>query len=111
MIHTNINSGVRIWLATSPMDMRRSFDVLAEYVRTILSQDPLSGHLFVFRNRNGERVKILWWDQNGYAIYYKRIERGVFQFPSSNSSDSSNDKTVSIDSAGLVKLLAGMDAR
>jgi transposase len=106
MIRPTSQVGVRIWLATSPVDMRRSFDVLAEYVRTILSQDPLSGHLFVFRNRNSERVKILRWDQNGYAIFYKRIERSVFQFPSSSSS---SDKTVSIDSAGLVKLLAGMN--
>jgi transposase len=75
--------GVRVWLATSPVDMRRSFDRLAEHVRTILAHDPLSGHLFVFRNRSAERVKILWWDQDGFAIYYKRLERGTFHWPSS----------------------------
>ncbi len=53
-------TGVRIWLATQPLDMRRSFDALAEHVRTILSHDRLSGHLFVFRNRSAQRVKILW---------------------------------------------------
>lgn len=95
-------AGVRIWLATSPVDMRRSFDVLAEHVRTILKLDPHSGHLFVFRNRTGERVKILWWDHNGLAIYYKRIERGVFQFPSSG------ETTVTIDSGNLVRLLGGL---
>jgi transposase len=96
-----IRPGVCVWLATSPVDMRRSFDALAEHVRTILAHDPLSGHLFVFRNRSAERVKILWWDQDGYAIYYKRIERGTFQFPSSG------EKTVAIDSRNLMNLLSG----
>lgn len=98
MIRTH---GVRIWLATSPLDMRRSFDALAEHVRTILSHDPMSGHLFVFRNRSAQRVKILWWDGDGFALYYKRLERGTFQFPSSA------EKSVSIDSASLMKLLSG----
>jgi transposase len=95
--------GVRIWLATQPLDMRRSFDALAEHVRTILAGDPMSGHLFVFRNRSSQRVKILWWDQDGYAIYYKRLERGTFQFPSAAGN------TMAIDSAQLMKLLSGVD--
>jgi transposase len=94
-------SGVRIWLATQPLDMRRSFDALAEQVRTILAGDPMSGHLFVFRNRSAQRVKILWWDQDGYAIYYKRLERGTFQFPSGG------EKSVAISSEQLMKLLSG----
>lgn len=99
--------GVRVWLATSPVDMRRSFDRLAEHVRTILAQDPLSGHLFVFRNRSGERIKVLWWDKaggagDGFAIYYKRLERGTFQFPSSD------EKAVAVSSAALMRLLAGL---
>jgi transposase len=98
--------GVRVWLATSPVDMRRSFDRLAEHVRTILAQDPLSGHLFVFRNRCGQRVKVLWWDKasgagDGFAIYYKRLERGTFQFPCSG------EKAVAIESRQLIKLLSG----
>jgi transposase len=92
---------VRIWLATGPLDMRRGFDRLAEHVRAILAQDPMSGHLFVFRNRSAERVKILWWDRDGYAIFYKRLERGTFQFPSAG------DKSLAIDSGQLLKLLAG----
>lgn len=98
MIRTN---GVRIWLATAPLDMRRSFDALAEHVRTILSHDPMSGHLFVFRNRSAQRVKILWWDRDGYAIYYKRLERGTFQFPSAG------EKSIAIGSQQLMKLLSG----
>jgi transposase len=98
---TSGRAGVRIWLATAPLDMRRSFDRLAEHVRTILSHDPLSGHLFVFRSRSNERVKILWWDRDGYAIYYKRLERGTFQFPSSE------ERSVAIGSEQLMKLLSG----
>ena len=98
MIHT---SGVRIWIATAPVDMRRSFDALAEHVRTILAGDPTSGHLFVFRNRSSQRVKILWWDTDGYAIYYKRLERGTFQFPACGG------KSVPIASEQLKRLLSG----
>lgn len=93
--------GVRIWLATSPVDMRRSFDALAEHVRTILADDPMSGHLFVFRNRSSQRVKILWWDGDGFALYYKRLERGTFQFPSSPQ------KSIAIESVALMRLLSG----
>lgn len=94
-------SGVRIWLATQPLDMRRSFDVLAEHVRTILAGDPMSGHLFVFRNRSSQRLKILWWDQDGYVLYYKRLERGTFQFPAAGGN------SVAIGSEQLKRLLSG----
>ena len=101
-----IRGDVRVWLATVPLDMRRGFDRLAEHVRTILAQDPMSGHLFVFRSRSGQRVKVLWWDANGYALYYKRLERGTFVFP---AADSLGDKrTISIDSTRLMKLLGGL---
>lgn len=93
--------GVRIWLASEPVDMRRSFDRLAEHVRAYLAGDPTSGHLFVFRNRTSERVKILWWDRDGYALYYKRLERGTFQFPTVG------EKAVAIDSRRLMELLSG----
>ena len=66
--------GVQVWLATQPVDMRKSFDGLAEVVRAFLGHDPLSGNLFVFRNRSSQRVKILWWDRDGLAIFYKRQE-------------------------------------
>jgi transposase len=94
-------AGVRIWVATAPVDMRRSFDALAEHVRTILAGDPLSGHLFVFRNRTGQRVKILWWDADGYCLYYKRLERGTFQFPAAGGT------SVAIGSDQLKRLLSG----
>ena len=99
-----IRSGnVQVWLATGPVDMRKSFDGLAEHVRAFLGHDPLSGSMFVFRNKNAQRAKILWWDQDGLAIYYKRLEKGTFQFPASN------EKSVAISSAELMRLLSGME--
>jgi transposase len=100
-----IGNDVRVWLATAPLDMRRGFDRLAEHVRTILAHDPMSGHLFVFRSRSAQRVKILWWDRDGYCIYCKRLERGTFVFPAADSTG--ERQTIAIDSAGLMKLLSG----
>lgn len=98
-----IRSGnVSVWLATAPVDMRRSFDGLAEHVRVFLGHDPLCGSMFVFRNKNAQRAKILWWDKDGLAIYYKRLERGTFQFPDTGQ------KSVVISSAELLRLLSGM---
>ena len=96
-------AGVQVWLATTPVDMRKSFDGLAEVVREFLKHDPLSGHLFVFRNRGGHLVKILWWDRDGLAIYYKRLERGEFRWPRWNAT------SVEITSAQLLRLLSGLE--
>ncbi len=94
---------VTVWLATAPMDMRRSFDRLAEHVRQFLGADPLSGNLFVFRGRSGTRLKILWWDRNGLAIYYKRLERGTFAVPASDA------RSIVITRAELMRLLEGLE--
>jgi transposase len=104
MIAGNL-TGVQVWLATTPVDMRKSFDGLAEVVRSFLKSDPLSGNLFVFRNRGGHLVKILWWDQNGLAIYYKRLERGEFRWPCSG------EGAVEITCDGLLRLLSGLDVK
>ena len=93
----------QVWIATTPVDMRKSFDGLAEAVRKFLGHDPLSGSMFVFRNRSSERVKIIWWDRDGLVIYYKRLERGTFRFPKAN------EPTVAIDSSQLLRLLGGLE--
>jgi transposase len=94
---------VQVWVATAPVDLRKGFDTLAEHVRTFLGHDPLCGHLFVFRNRSGQRLKILWWDRNGLALYYKRLEQGTFQFPASDQ------KSIPVDSTQLMRLLEGLE--
>jgi transposase len=73
--------GARIWFAAEATDMRCGFDRLAERVRAVIGQDPLSGHLFVFRSRRGDRLKILLWEQDGFVLWYKRLESGVFKWP------------------------------
>jgi transposase len=68
------SAAMRIWLASEPADMRCGFDRLAERAANVTGQDPLSGHLFLFRSRGGDRLKILYWDKDGYALWYKRLE-------------------------------------
>ena len=96
-------AGIEIWVATTPVDMRKSFDGLVEVVRSFLGHDPLSGSMFVFRNRAGHMLKILWWDRDGLAIYYKRLENGTFRFPESG------DRSLAIDRDQLLRLLRGLE--
>ena len=96
-----VPGGVKVWLATGHTDMRKGFPGLSLMVQETLKRDPMCGHLFVFRNRSSQRVKILWWDQDGYAIYYKRLERGTFQFPCVGG------KSIAIGSEQLKRLLSG----
>ena len=95
---------VRIWVSTQPADLRKSFDGLATLVEQWLGGDPLSGHVFVFRNKSGDRVKLLVWDGDGYVIYYKRLEEGTFRFPVAP-----DQAGVAIRAADLLMLLDGVD--
>lgn len=94
---------VRIYLASTPADMRCSFDGLTARVVSVLAADPFSGHLFVFRNRRGDRVKILFWDRSGFCLWYKRLERGTFRFPAAAGS------SIEVEAAELTLLLEGID--
>lgn len=96
---------VRILLCTRPADMRKSFDGLSQMVREFLGVDPYSGHLFVFRSKRGDRVKLLYWDEGGYVIVYKRLEKGTFRFPAA----SGKGDGVEIRAADLAMLLDGVD--
>ena len=95
----------RIWLAGEAADMRCGFDRLAERVKTVISEDPLSGHLFVFRSRRGERLKILMWDQGGYILWYKRLEAGVFKLPRLKE----GARSVELRASELAMILDGID--
>lgn len=77
----SLTGSLRVFVCAQPADMRRSFDGLCGMVEQIVREDPLSGHLFVFRNRNRDRLKILYWDRDGLAIWYKRLEAGTWQLP------------------------------
>jgi transposase len=94
----------RVFVATQPADMRRSFDGLMALVRDFLGEDPLSGHLFVFRNKAGDRLKVLWWDRDGLAIFYKRLEEGSFSFPKSRDA-----ARLEMSAADLQLVLQGID--
>jgi transposase len=101
---------VRIFLCTRHADLRKSFDGLAQLVREFLGADPLSGHLFVFRNKRGDRLKLLYWDSDGYAIWYKRLEVGSFALPAANATRSRlGEHGVSLRPAELAMLLDGVD--
>jgi transposase len=97
---------VRILLAREPADLRKGFDGLSHLVQDVLREDPLSGHLFVFRNRRGDRVKLLLWDTDGFLILYKRLERGTFRFPAPGEAESTG---VTIPATDLIMLLDGVD--
>ena len=96
---------LRIWLCTGATDMRRGFDTLAAQAQHVTGQDPLSGHLFVFRNRKGDKLKLLVWDRDGYVLFYKRLEQGQFKLPRVSGEQSS----VQLRPSELAMLLDGID--
>ena len=98
-------SSTRIWLCTGPTDMRRGFDRLAEQAHTVTRQDPQSGHLFVFRSRGGDRLKLLRWDKDGYCLWYKRLEEGTFKLPRLDASQ----RSVELQASELAMILDGID--
>ena len=99
-----LSPAVRIYLAPGATDLRRSIDGLSALVRERLALDPLSGHLFLFRNRRGDRLKILAWDRSGFCVLYKRLEQGTFAWPTDELTG-----RIEMRSSDLALLLSGVD--
>ena len=100
-----VPTGVRVWLATGHTDMRKGFDGLALLVQETLRRDPHGGHLFVFRGRRGDLIKVLWHDGQGFCLYYKILQKGRFPWPSAA------DGTARLTSAQMAMLWEGIDWR
>lgn len=98
-------TGTRVWLAAGVTDMRRGFDGLAAIVQDKLQEDPFSGHVFAFRGRRGDRIKVLWWSGDGMCLFTKRLEEGRFVWPVAASG------AVHLTPAQLSMLLEGIDWR
>lgn len=98
-------TGVRVYLAMGPTDMRKGFDGLSMLAQDTLKQDPFSGHLFVFRGKRGDLVKVLYWDGQGFCLFAKRLEKGRFVWPITK------EGSVMLTPAQLSMLLEGIDWR
>lgn len=101
-----INSSVPIYLCTQPCDMRKSFNGLCGMVINSMDQNPESGEVYVFINRVCDKMKILFWDRNGFWLFYKRLEQGTFQIPVFTNQPGSS---VSISYDQLIMMLEGID--
>jgi transposase len=97
-------SNMRIYLHARPTDMRKSFDGLSALVRSVFQADPLDGSLFLFINRRGDRIKMLWWDRDGLALFYKRLESGTFEMLKAEDEPAA----IEIDATQLAMLLGGV---
>lgn len=102
-----ISHVTRIYLCTHATDMRNGADGLSGLVQSFMGQDPLTGNLFVFRNRRGNKLKVLYWDRTGYAIWSKHLQRGTFRLPITGV----NNNSTEIDAATLTMILEGIDLR
>ena len=101
-------TGLRILVCTEPQDMRRSFDKLAQVARDLLGEEPQSGALYVFVGKSATRVKVLWWDRNGYCLLYKRLHRALFRLPTDAAKVGAG---MQIDGEALSALLAGVEKK
>ena len=102
----SIPSMVRVYVHLEPVNMHWGFERLAGIVREQMRYDPLSGHLFVFHNRRGDRIKLLFWDEDGYAVFYKLLQQGVFRLPRVEA----NQSCISLTASELSMLLWGIDS-
>ena len=100
----SVPSGVQVFLCAHPIDLRKSFDGLSAAVELVFERSVLDGHLFLFLNKRRDRLKALWWDRDGCAILYKRLERGCFELPR----DADERGHVTLDATALAMLLGGV---
>jgi transposase len=98
----NLSTSIRVFVCTQPADMRKGFDGLSAMAAEVMKQDPLSGHLFVFRNHRGDRLKVLYWDRDGLCLWYKRLEAGTFELRKGEGG------AVEISNAELMMLIEGI---
>jgi transposase len=101
----SISGSLRIFIATSPVDCRKSHDGLAALVEQVMIEKPLSGNLFVFTNKRADRIKLLYWDSDGYAVWYTRLEKGTFRLPKA----AENATRIEISAVDLSMILSGID--
>lgn len=102
-------AGVKVFVCTRVTDMRCGFDTLAAQVTRFMEQDPQSGHLFVFRSRKGDRVKVLYWDTDGYALWSKRLERGTVKLATVDPESTTGPYRVEMTADDLGLILRGID--
>jgi transposase len=100
-------ANVRVFLCREPVDLRKSFDGLMVLVGQVFQRDPLDGHLFLFLNRRRDRIKMLYWDRDGLALWYKRLEEGTFQIPAA----ADPCRGLELDATQLALLLTGIDLK
>ena len=100
-----VPANTRVWLAAGATDMRKGFTALAAQAEAVLKQDPFAGHLFVFRGKRGDLIKVLYWDGQGLCLFAKRLERGRFIWPQAR------EGSVTLSPAQLAMLLEGIDWR
>lgn len=100
-----VPANTKVWLAAGVTDMRKGYASLAAQAEKVLKLDPFAGHMFVFRGRRGDLIKVIWWDGQGACLFSKRLERGKFVWPATK------EGKVSLTSAQLAMLLEGIDWR
>ena len=95
-----VPGNTRVWLVAGVTDMRRGFNTLAAQAEQVLAEDPYSGHMFVFRGRRGDLLKIIWWDGQGACLFSRRLERGRFVWPAARGGQGQPESLTAVDAAG-----------
>ena len=100
----SLSPAIQVFMAVEPVDLRKGFDGLSAAVQTVFDRNVLDGHLFLFLNRRRDRIKLLWWDRDGLALFYKRLERGTYEVPR----HAPGSKQLRLDATQLSLLLGGI---